>query len=70
MAFFSLHAKFQLPSSTTVYVTADGVISRVGLMLPPFEAWRSARKGSLSCCDSAAISRMAKGSSLYGGEKL
>ena len=27
------------------------VIVRVGLMLPPYEAWTSAREGSLSCCD-------------------
>ena len=50
MAFISLHAKLQLPSSIVVIVTADGMISRVGLMLPPYEAWRSAREGSLSCC--------------------
>ena len=50
MAFISIHAKLQLPSSTIVNVTADGVISRIGLMLPPYEVWCSAREGSLSCC--------------------
>ena len=39
-------------SSTVVKVAADNVISRVGWMLPPYEAWCSAREGSLSCCDS------------------
>ena len=51
MAFILLHAKLQLPSSTIVKVTADGLISRIGLMLPPCEAWYSARGGSLSCCE-------------------
>ena len=37
MAFISLHAKLQLPSTIFVDVTADGVISRVGLMLPFYE---------------------------------
>ena len=53
--FILLHAKLQLPSSTIVNVTADGVISRVGLMLPPCEALCSAREGSLSCALSCAL---------------
>ena len=55
MAFISLHAKLQFPSSTIVYVTADGVISRVELMLPSYEAWCSAREGSLSCSASQKL---------------
>ena len=51
MAFILRHAKLQLASSTVVNVTADGVISRVMLMLPPYEAWCSDREGSLSCCE-------------------
>ena len=51
MAFISLHAKLNLPSSTPVNVTADGVIIRVGLMFPTCEAWCSAREGSLKCCE-------------------
>ena len=39
------------PSTIIVDVTADGVITREGLMLPSYEAWCSARDGSLSCCD-------------------
>ena len=37
MVFILLHAKLQLPSFTIVNVTVDGVISRVGLMLQPYE---------------------------------
>ena len=49
IALISLHAKLQLPSSTIVHVTADGMISRVGLMLPHYEACCSAREGSNMC---------------------
>ena len=45
-----LHAKLKLPSSTIVNVTADGMISRLGFRLLPYEACCSAREGSLSCC--------------------
>ena len=38
MAFISRQVKLQLPSIIIVDVTAVGVISRVGLLLPPYEA--------------------------------
>ena len=40
------HAKLQLPSTIIVDVMADGVISRVGWLLPSYEAWCSASEGS------------------------
>ena len=42
MAFFLLHAQLQLPSIVIADVTAVGMINRLGLMLPPYEAWCSA----------------------------
>ena len=51
MAFILRNSKLQLPSSTIVNGTADAMISRVGLMPPPYEAWCSAREGSLCCCE-------------------
>ena len=55
MAFISLHAKLQFPRIIVVDVRAVTVNIRVGLMLPPYdskyEAWSSAREGSLKCCE-------------------
>ena len=52
MEFIFHHAKLQLPSCTIVNVAANGVIIRLGLMLPPSvsEACCSAREGSLNYC--------------------
>ena len=50
MAFVSLHVKLQLPSYTIVNVTADSLIIRVGLMLPSYEAFCSAREAFLRSC--------------------
>ena len=54
MAFISLHAKFQLSSSTIVNVAAHGMIIRLGLMLPPYDSlWSlplcSGRVSALLC---------------------
>ena len=46
----SLHVKLQLPSLIFVDVMTVGVIDRVGLMLPPYEAWCSAPTHHVGHC--------------------
>ena len=50
MTFIYLHVKVQLSSCIIVIVTAIGAINRVGLMLPPYEAWCSAPKDQVGQC--------------------
>ena len=51
MEFITLHVKLQLPSINIVDVMAVGMINRVVLLLPPYEAWCSAVDHHVGHCD-------------------